>query len=61
MEDVTIAEFEKSKTETIVIRLAEFHDRHFLDVRAFYRINDGTLAPTKKRRGNPADQGGPRD
>ncbi len=37
MEDITIAEIEKSKTETIVIRRAEFHGRHYLDLRAFYR------------------------
>jgi len=48
MDDITIAEVSKSKTETLRIRLNEFHGRHFLDVRAFYEKDDGELAPTKK-------------
>ena len=48
MDDIVIAEIEKSKSETLRIRLAEFHDYHFLDLRVFYTKDDGELAPTKK-------------
>ena len=55
MDDVLIAEIEKSKSETIRVRLVEFHSRQFLDVRAFYTKDDGLLAPTKKGVAIPLD------
>ena len=42
-------DIKKNKTgEVIRVQRKEFKDKHYLDIRVFYRGDDGDMHPTKK-------------
>lgn len=48
MDDVTIAIIEKNHTQDIRVRLAEFHDKLFVDLRLFVVADAADRVPTRK-------------
>jgi hypothetical protein len=47
-ENRLVAEFEKGGVETVRIHLMEWKGQTYLDVRVWYRADDGALRPTTK-------------
>lgn len=48
MDETTIATIERSKTSEIRVRLAEFHDKTYVDIRTFVVADATERVPTKK-------------
>ena len=48
MEEQLIGSIEKNATEAICVRLVEFHDRPFIDIRVFATTDATGKVPTRK-------------
>jgi len=48
MDEVTIATIPKNHTQDIRVRLAEFHDKPFVDIRLFVVADAADRVPTRK-------------
>ncbi len=48
MDETTIATIERSKTSEIRVRLLEFHDKPYVDIRMFVVVDAAERVPTKK-------------
>jgi hypothetical protein len=47
-DDQVIAQFEKNKKEEVRISVGTFHGRRIINVRVFYKDDDGTWKPGKQ-------------
>ena len=48
MEPIKIADIEKSRAEIIRIEISEYKDRKYLNIRTWYKNDEGEYSPTKK-------------
>lgn len=47
-ESVLIAKFEKNKKEEVRVSLATFHGRKLINIRVYYKDDDGMMKPGKQ-------------
>ena len=47
-EGVVIATFEKNKKEEVRVSVETFHGRKLINIRVFYKDDDGTMKPGKQ-------------
>ena len=47
-DDVVVAQFEKNKKEEVRISVGTFHGRRIINIRVFYKDDDGTWKPGKQ-------------
>jgi hypothetical protein len=47
-ESVVITRFEKNKKEEVRVSLDTFHGRKLINIRVFYKDDDGTMKPGKQ-------------
>ena len=46
--DLVVAQFEKNKKEEVRVSVGTFHGRRIINVRVFYKDDDGTWKPGKQ-------------
>lgn len=46
--DAVVAQFEKNKKEEVRLSVGTFHGRKIINIRVFYRDDDGTWKPGKQ-------------
>jgi hypothetical protein len=47
-DDIVVAQFEKNKKEEVRISVGTFHGRRIINVRIYYKDDDGTWKPGKQ-------------
>jgi len=47
-ESVLVAKFEKNKKEEVRVSLDTFHGRKLINIRVYYKDDDGTMKPGKQ-------------
>ena len=47
-DDVVVAQFEKNKKEEVRLSVGTFHGRRIINVRVYYKDDDGTWKPGKQ-------------
>jgi len=47
-DDVVVAQFEKNKKEEVRVSVGSFHGRQIINMRVFYKDDDGTWKPGKQ-------------
>ena len=47
-DSVVVAQFEKNKKEEVRVSLETFHGRKLINIRVFYKDDDGTMKPGKQ-------------
>lgn len=45
---MVIAEINKSKTEKIIISVQNYHNRRYIDIRVYFKAEDGSWLPTRR-------------
>ena len=47
-DSIAIAQFEKNKKEEVRVSIDTFHGRKLINIRVFYKDDDGTMKPGKQ-------------
>lgn len=55
-DSILVAQFEKNKKEEVRVSIDTFHGRKLINIRVYYRDDDGTMKPGKQGIALSADQ-----